>query len=222
MSKKHKKPWQYMAVKTFVDEDGKEYPPTKARKQFRLPWRVMGTGPKNITVFQASGKILKLMVFVFVLALCACENPANNYYAVPETIPVTPEPYNEREPKPEPEPEPFAVVEGTAFYLENAFLYRSVGGVKTHIGGNTGKEYFFLEAGKLYRLWEIKLFDDQKTYHYFLYLGACTLSASGYTSKTVTGVERNGAREYIEYDGGFVYAEGQVFAVSAAGITEVR
>jgi hypothetical protein len=66
---KNKKPWRYMAVKAAVDEDGKEYPPTKARKQFKLPWGVTDKGLKNTAARQASN-ILKLMVFV--LALCAC------------------------------------------------------------------------------------------------------------------------------------------------------
>jgi hypothetical protein len=51
MSKK--KPWQYMTVKGGVSEYGDEYPPTKARKQFKLPWRVTGKGLKNTAARQA-------------------------------------------------------------------------------------------------------------------------------------------------------------------------
>jgi hypothetical protein len=221
MSNKHKKPWEYMTVTGGVSEDGEEFPPSKARKQFKLPWRVTGTGLKNITARQSSGKFIKLTAFI--LLLCACENPSQGYYHTsPETPPVTPalKPYTEPLPEPVPGPAPFADVDGTEYYLENAFLYKSSGGVKTLIGGTQGKEYFFLEAGRLYRIWEVKLQDEQKAFHYFLYLGSCTLSASGYTSKTVTGVERAGAKEYITYEGGYVYAGGQIFAVSAAGITE--
>jgi hypothetical protein len=53
---KKKKPWQYMAVKTVVDEYGDEYPPTKARRQFRLPWRVTGKGLKSTAARQAMEK----------------------------------------------------------------------------------------------------------------------------------------------------------------------
>jgi hypothetical protein len=56
MGGKHKKPWQYMTVRGGVSENGEEFPPTKARKQFRLPWGVTGTGLKNTSVLQASGK----------------------------------------------------------------------------------------------------------------------------------------------------------------------
>jgi hypothetical protein len=221
MSKKHKKPWQYMTAKGGASEDGEEFPPSKARKQFKLPWRVTGAGLKNTTARQASGKFIKLAAFI--LLLCACENPSQGYYHTAlETPPVTPAPVPYTEPLQEPVygPAPFAVVDGTEYYLENAFLYKSTGGVKTRIGGTQGKEYFFLESEKLFRVWEVKLQDEQKAFHYFLYLGSCTLSASGYTSKTVTGVERAGTKEYITYEGGLVYAGGQIFTVSAAGIKE--
>ena len=61
MSKKHKKPWQYMAVKGGVSKDGEEFPPTRARRKFRLPWRVTGKGFDNDgQINQASGKAIKL------------------------------------------------------------------------------------------------------------------------------------------------------------------
>jgi hypothetical protein len=49
MSKRHKRHWQYMTVK-----GTEKFPPTKARKQFKLPWGVTGKGLKNTAVQQAS------------------------------------------------------------------------------------------------------------------------------------------------------------------------
>jgi hypothetical protein len=57
---KQKKPWKYMEVKGDVI-DGEEFPPTKARKQFKLPWRVTGKGLNNDwQINQASGIAVRL------------------------------------------------------------------------------------------------------------------------------------------------------------------
>jgi hypothetical protein len=52
---KKKKPWTYMSVRATED-----FPATKKRKQFKLPWLVMGKGFDNAgQINQASGKYCK-------------------------------------------------------------------------------------------------------------------------------------------------------------------
>jgi hypothetical protein len=54
-----KKPWRYMTVAGAVI-DGEEFPPTKNRRKFKLPWRVTGKGIDNTgQINQASGKFCK-------------------------------------------------------------------------------------------------------------------------------------------------------------------
>jgi hypothetical protein len=57
---KNKKPWKYMEVKAGV-VDGEVFLPTKARRKFKLPWRVMGKGlNNNWQINQASRKAVRL------------------------------------------------------------------------------------------------------------------------------------------------------------------
>jgi hypothetical protein len=57
---KKKKPWKHMEVRA-NSVDGEEFPPTMARRKFKLPWRVMGKGLDNAgQINQASGIAVKL------------------------------------------------------------------------------------------------------------------------------------------------------------------
>jgi hypothetical protein len=57
---KKKKPWKYMEVKADAF-DGEAFLPTKARRKFKLPWRVTGKGLNNDgQINQASGIAVKL------------------------------------------------------------------------------------------------------------------------------------------------------------------
>jgi hypothetical protein len=57
---KRKKPWKYIEVTADVF-DGEVFLPTKARRKFKLPWRVMGKGLNNAgQINQASGKVMRL------------------------------------------------------------------------------------------------------------------------------------------------------------------